>query len=325
MRTALITGVTGQDGQYLSHLLLEMGYKVFGAIPPSGGPKMFRLPGVLDRVVMIPWSMTDIDQMTDALRKYHPAEVYNFAALSSGTGMYDTPVEMGDVNGLAVTRILEAIRVIDPTIRFCQASSSEMYGEPKEYPQTEKTPFNPRSPYGVAKLYAHMMIQMYRRRYGLFACSAILYNHESPLRGYNFVTRKITHAAASIKLGLTQTLELGDLDACRDWGFAGDVVRAMWQMLQATSADDYIIATGISHSVRDVCEIAFSYVGLDYREYVHVTPENCRPRETIPLIGDSSKLRRQLEWCKKLEFCDIITMMVDEDLHLLQNDVNALK
>ena len=258
MPTALITGITGQDGSYLAEQLLAKGCRVIGAVRNTENAKA-RLPAALKSdAELVAWDMLDQKRMTEVLAEYRPAEIYNFAAYSSGAGMFDDPVGIGEVNGLAVARMLEAIRAVDVNIRFCQASSREIFGEAVESPQIESTPVNPRSPYGAAKLYADAMIRIYRQRYGLFACSAILFNHESPRRGLAFVTRKITHEAAKIKLGLAKELHLGNLDAQRDWGFSGDYVRAMWLMLQQEYADDYVVATGKAHSVRELCDLAFS-------------------------------------------------------------------
>jgi GDPmannose 4,6-dehydratase len=255
--------------------------------------------------------------MIEVLAECRPTEIYNFAAYSSGAGMFDDPVGIGEVNGLAVARILEAIRAVDTNIRFCQASSREIFGEAIESPQTEATPTNPRSPYGAAKLYADAMIKIYRQRYGLFACSAILFNHESPRRGLEFVTRKITHEAAKIKLGLTKELHLGNLDAQRDWGFAGDYVRAMWLMLQQERAEDYVVATGKAHSVRELCEFAFSRLGLDYRDYVREDVLAFRPAETALLVGSAAKAKQNLGWEPEVEFRELVHMMVDADLQTL--------
>ena len=278
-KVALVTGVTGQDGIYLTELLLEKGYRVIGAVRDMHIAAM-KLPAQWMSVIeLVDWDMLNKQKMAEVLASYRPSELYNFAAYSTGTGMYDDPIEISEVNGLAVARILEAIRTVDVSIRFCQASSREIFGEAVESPQTEFTVVNPRSPYGAAKLYADTMVRIYRQRYGLFACSAILFNHESPRRGLAFVTRKITREAVRIKLGQTNELCLGNLDALRDWGFAGDTVRAMWLMLQHDHADDYVVATGETHSVREFCECAFSHLGLDYREYVREDATAFRPAE----------------------------------------------
>jgi len=313
-KTALITGITGQDGLYLAELLLEKNYRIIGAVRDvhkAAAKLPERLP---EAVELVEWDMLDQRKMLDALSHYRPTELYNFAAYSSGAGMYDDPVGIGEVNGLAVTRILEAIRAVDVNIRFCQASSREIFGEAVESPQNELTPTNPRSPYGAAKLYADTMIRIYRQHYGLFACSAILYNHESPRRGLAFVTRKITHEAARIKLGLTKELHLGNLDARRDWGFAGDTVRAMWLMLQHDHADDYVVATGETHSVREFCESAFGYLGLDYRAYVREDASSYRPIEPTILVGNADKAKTVLGWVPKVGFNELVHMMVDADM-----------
>ena len=317
MRTVLITGITGQDGSYLAELMLAKGCRVIGAVRDSQNAKESIPAGLKDSVELIAWDMLDQPRMREALAEYQPQEIYNFAAYSSGAGMYDDPVGVGEVNGLAVTRILEAIREVDTNIRFCQASSREIFGEALESPQTEATPTSPRSPYGAAKLYADSMIRIYRQRYRLFACSAILFNHESPRRGLEFVTRKITHEAARIKLGLVRELHLGNLDAQRDWGFAGDYVRAMWLMLQQECAGDYVVATGKAHSVRELCEFAFSHLGLDYRDYVREDASAYRPVEPALLVGSAVKANHKLGWKPEVEFKELVHMMVDADLQTL--------
>lgn len=312
--TVLITGITGQDGSYLAEQLLAKGYRVIGAVrdPQQAGTA---LPGGLKGAVeLVTWDMLDQQRMTEVLAAYRPAEIYNFASYSSGAGMFDAPVAIGEVNGLAVARMLEAILAVDVNTRFCQASSREIFGEALESPQTEATPANPRSPYGAAKLYADSMVRIYRQRYGLFACSAILFNHESPRRGLGFVTRKITHEAAKIKLGLAKELHLGNLDAQRDWGFAGDYARAMWLMLQQKQADDYVVATGKEHSVRELCEFAFNRLGLDYRDHVREDASAYRPVEPALLVGNAAKANRKLGWKPEIEFRELVHMMVDADL-----------
>jgi GDPmannose 4,6-dehydratase len=316
---ALVTGITGQDGSYLAELLLVKGYSVIGAVRDRQKARAALPVDVADAVELVSWDMLDQHGMTETLAVYRPQEIYNFAAYSSGTGMYDDPVGVGEVNGMAVTRILEAIRAVNAGMRFCQASSREIFGEALESPQTESTPVNPRSPYGAAKLYADSMIRIYRQRYGIFACSAILFNHESPRRGLGFVTRKITYEAARIKLGLAKELHLGNLDAQRDWGFAGDVVRAMWLMLQQQHADDYVLATGQTHSVRELCDLAFSHLGLDYRDHVREDRTAYRPAETALLVGDIAKARAGLKWQPEVGFRELVQMMVDEDLRSLSN------
>lgn len=317
MATALITGITGQDGSYMAELLIAKGYRVIGAVRNIQKAKE-TLPSVLlHGVELVEWDMLNQRRISEVLMEYQPSELYNFAACSSGASMFDDPVGISDVNGLAVARMLEAIRAVNPDIRFCQASSSEIFGDAMESPQSELTPYRPRSPYGAAKLYAHSMIRIYRQRYGLFACSTILFNHESPRRGLGFVTRKITHEAAKIKLGLAQELHLGNLNARRDWGFAGDYVYAMWLMLQHPQADDYVLATGETHSVRDLCEIAFGHLGLDYRDYVREDAVAFRPNESVQLVGNPSKAKEQLGWVNTLGFSNMICMMVENDLQLL--------
>ena len=312
-KQALIIGVTGQDGRYCAQLLQDAGYRVAGT---SRDPQRDAGRDIEIRQ----WDLAESAAIEGILRDIRPAEVYNFAAFSSGTGMWDAPVEIGEVNGLAVARLLEAIRIVDPAIRFCQASSSEMFGEPLEAPQSEATPFNPRSPYGAAKLYAHNMIGIYRSRFGLFACSAILFNHESPRRSIDFVTRKVSRAAAAIRLGIETEVTLGNLDARRDWGFAGDTVRAMHLMLQAKEPEDYVVATGETHSVRDLCEAAFSHVGLDYRDHVRVSASDFRPVESRQLVGNPSKAKRKLGWAPTLGFPELVQMMVEADLERLRRD-----
>lgn len=320
MKTALITGITGQDGSYLAELLLAKGCRVIGAARDVQHAKGALAPGLKSGVELVAWDMLNQRHMAEVLAEYRPAEIYNFAAYSSGAGMFDDPVKIGEVNGLAVARILEAIRAVDTNIRFCQASSREIYGEAVESPQTEATPTNPRSPYGAAKLYADSMIRIYRLRHGLFACSAILFNHESTRRGLEFVTRKITHEAAKIKLGLSTELHIGNLDAQRDWGFAGDYVRAMWLMLQQECADDYVVATGEAHSVRELCEFAFSRLGLDYRDYVREDVSAYRPVEPALLVGSAAKANRKLGWKPEVEFKELVHMMVDADLQTLMKN-----
>jgi GDPmannose 4,6-dehydratase len=317
MKTALITGANGQDGLYMAGLLCGKGYRVIGAVRDVNNAEKILSVKLKNKIELIDWDMSDQHNMLEMLSLYRPDEIYNFAAYSSGSGMFEEPVAIAEVNGLAVTRMLEAIREVDPNIKFCQASSREIFGEAVSSPQDESSPVSPRSPYGAAKLYADCMIRIYRQHYGLFACSAILFNHESPRRGAEFVTRKITCGAAKIKLGLAKDLHLGNLDALRDWGFASDYVRAMWLMLQQTSADDYVIATGISHSVGDFCELAFGYLGLDYRDFVREDKSAYRPVESVPLIGCSDKAKEILGWKPKTELRELIQMMVDADMRSL--------
>ena len=319
MKTAFVTGIIGQDGSYLAELLLAEGYHVVGtALNVQEIPDSFP-SGLLSRVELIEWDMLNYRGIEDILSRYQPIEVYNYAAYSSGEGMFENPVDMGEINGIAIARILEAIRKVNTNIRFCQASSSEMFGEATESPQSEETPFNPRSPYGAAKLYAHAMIRIYRQRFGLFACSAILFNHESPRRGFGFVTKKIVQETVKIKLGLASELGLGNLDARRDWGFARDYVRAMRLMLQQPLADDYVVATGETHSVRELCEIAFGHLGLDYRDYVREDTAAYRPAESVQLVGNSEKARKQLGWIPEVGFEQMVKMMVDADMEKLTN------
>lgn len=321
MRKALITGVTGQDGSYLVELLLAKGYRIIGAVRDKQRAKEALPAGLKDAVELVQWDMLDQHRMIVVLAEYRPTEIYNFAAYSSGSGMFDDPVGIGEVNGLAVARMLEAIRAVDANIRFCQASSREIFGEAIISPQTEATPANPRSPYGAAKLYADAMIRIYRQRYGLFACAAILFNHESPRRGLEFVTRKITYEAAKIKLGLAKELHLGNLDAQRDWGFAGDTVRAMWLMLQQARPDDYVVATGEAHSVRELCEFAFGRLGLDYRDYVREDASAFRPVEPALLVGSADKAKQHLGWQPEVAFRELVHMMVDADLLNLNSKI----
>ena len=317
MPTALVTGISGQDGSYLAQLLLEKGYRVVGGTREPARAALTLEPALSSRVELVQWGVGEQGAVQDVLRSHQVSEVYNFAACTSGAGMYDDPVLIGDINGLAVVRMLEAIRAVDPRIRFCQASSREVFGEAAESPQSESTARAPRSPYGAAKAYADAMIRIYREKHGLFACSAILFNHESPRRGLEFVTRKITHAAARIKLRQANEVLLGNLDARRDWGFAGDSVRAMWQMLQAAIPEDYVVATGSTHSVREFCACAFGCVGLDYLEFVREEVASYRPAEKALLVGDPAKARRQLGWEPQMAFEALVRSMVESDLRLL--------
>jgi len=315
IKTALITGITGQDGSYLAELLLGRGYRVIGAVrvDQHAGNVM---PSLLSRgVKLVEWDMMDQIRMSSVLKEYQPLEIYNLAANSSGIGMYEDPVGMAEVNGISVARILESIRKVDVKIRFCQASSREIFGEPIVSPQSESTRCNPRSPYGAAKLYADSMIRIYRQRYGIFACSAILFNHESPRRSLEFVTRKIAYGAASIKLGLAKELLLGNLESQRDWGFAGDYVQAMWLMLQQPCADDYVIATGKAHSVKQFCDISFSHLGLNYRDYVREDITAYRYSESAPLVGSAKKANQKLGWYPKTSFEKLVHMMVEAEFN----------
>jgi len=314
MPTALITGVGGQDGSYLSEFLLAKGYRVIGTVPDDDPVNIDRVRNLLDKIKVIQDDLLDQDRMEIIFREHRPDEVYNFAANSVLSASFEQPILSTMVLAMGVTRILEAIRKFTPKSRFFQASSSEIFGKPAEVPQSETTPFHPRNPYGVSKVYGHLMTMTYRENYGLYACSGILYNHESPRRSPEFVTRKITRAAAMIKLGLSKELRLGNLEARRDWGYAGDYVRAMWLMLQQPHPDDYVLATGETHSVRELCEEAFSHVGLDYRDYVVLEAESFRAPETAQLVGHSGKARRDLRWTPEVSFRELIRMMVDEDL-----------
>jgi GDPmannose 4,6-dehydratase len=314
---ALITGVTGQDGSYLAEVLLDKGYEVFGMTRRASTENLERIDHLLDRVTLIQGDLLDPHSLASALRESEPAEVYNLAAQSFVPTSWNQPVLTAEFTAIGVTRMLEAIRSVDPQIRFYQASSSEMFGKVREVPQTELTPFHPRSPYGVAKVYGHHITVNYRESFGLYAVSGILFNHESPRRGLEFVTRKISDGVARIKLGLTDELRLGTLDAKRDWGFAGDYVEAMWLMLQPEEPDDYVIATGEEHSVREFAEIAFERAGLEWERHVATDPRFLRPAEVDHLVGDSSKARRVLEWEPSVSFRGLVEMMVDADLERL--------
>jgi GDPmannose 4,6-dehydratase len=311
---ALITGVNGQDGSYLAELLLAKGYVVFGTVRPGSRQNLSRVAHIEDRIQILDLDLLDRPAMQEILEKHEPTEIYNLAARASSSQLHSDPVKTAEYNGIAVAHLLESIRAANPSIRFCQASSSELFGNTDRSPQDEKTPFRPRNAYGAAKLYGHWMAANYRDSYGIFACSAILFNHESPRRGHEFVTRKITRAVAMIRAGRQSKLELGDLEARRDWGFSGDYVRAMWLMLQAAVASDYVIATGETHSVRDLCEIAFGRVGLDYRNYVIENPGDKRRPESIQLVGDPSRARKDLGWSLSTSFVELIEMMVDADV-----------
>ena len=313
-KRALITGITGQDGSYLAELLLEQGYEVFGAVRRASTTNYWRIEHLLDRIALKPADLLDQLSLIRVIDDVKPDEIYNLAAMSFVPASWDQPLLTGEFNSQGVTRVLEAVRHTNPKIRVYQASSSEMYGKVREVPQTELTPFYPRSPYGVSKVYAHYITVNYRESYDLFAVSGILFNHESPRRGLEFVTRKVTDGVARIKLGLADTLGLGNLDAKRDWGFAGDYVRAMWMMLQQKTADDYVIATGESHSVRELVEIAFAHVGLDWQKYVRQDPRFLRPAEVDHLIGDASKAKATLGWTPDVDFRALVKMMVDADL-----------
>ena len=324
-KRVIITGITGQDGSYLAELLLEKGYEVYGMVRRSSTPNLWRIQDVLDRVTLKPADLLDQLSLIRLIDEVRPHELYNLAAMSFVPASWDQPMLTGEYNSQGVTRLLDAIRQVDPTIRFYQASSSEMFGKVREMPQTETTPFSPRSPYGVSKVFAHYITVNYRESYNLFAVSGMLFNHESPRRGVEFVTRKVTDGVARIKLGLTDTLSIGNLDAQRDWGFAGDYVRAMWLMLQQDTPRDYVIATGVSHSVRQLVEIAFTHAGLDWEKHVRVDPALLRPAEVEHLLGDATKARRELSWKPEVNFNQLIEMMVDADLERLSVSRSAEK
>jgi GDPmannose 4,6-dehydratase len=316
-KRALITGITGQDGSYLAELLLDEGYEVCGLLRRTSTIGLERIGHIQDRLTLISGDLTDEVSLINVLRDYRPQEVYNLAAQSFVHASWTQPVLTGETTALGVTRLLDAVRTVDPEIRFYQASSSEMFGRVLAIPQDEKTPFYPRSPYGVAKVYGHWITVNYRESYGLHASSGILFNHESPRRGIEFVSRKVTHAAARIKLGLQSELRLGNLDAQRDWGFAGDYVRAMHLMLQRDVADDFVIATGQTHTVRELCEVAFSALGLNYTDHVVLDPNFVRPAEVDMLVGDPTKAMEQLGWRHDVDFYGLIEMMVAADLDTL--------
>ncbi len=317
-KTALITGVTGQDGSYLAEFLLEMGYRVIGMVRRTSTLHFPRIAHIQDKIEIVQGDLLDQSSMMDLVREYQPEEIYNLAAQSFVPTSWQQPVLTGEFTALGVTRVLEALRHIKPSARFYQASSSEMFGKVQEVPQRESTPFYPRSPYGVAKVYGHWITVNYRESYDLFAVSGILFNHESPRRGLEFVTRKVTHAVARIKMGLQSDLHVGNLDSQRDWGFAGDYVRAMWLMLQQDKPDDYVISTGETHSVRELCQAAFEHAGLDWEKYTVVDPKFYRPAEVDLLIGDPAKAGKQLGWEPKVSFKELIQMMVDADMQELQ-------
>lgn len=317
-KTALITGITGQDGSYLAEYLLDLGYRVVGMVRRTSTVNFDRIKHIQDRIDIVQGDLLDQSSLMEIIREHQPSEVYNLAAQSFVPTSFTQPVLTGEFTALGVTRLLEAIRHVKPDTRFYQASSSEMFGKVKEVPQNENTPFHPRSPYGVAKVYGHWITVNYRESYDLFACSGILFNHESPRRGLEFSTHKVTHGAARIKLGLQRELRLGNLEARRDWGYAGDYVRAMWLMLQQDKPDDYVIATGETHSVRELCEVAFGYLGLNWQDYVVIDPKYYRPAEVDLLIGDASKARCVLGWEPTIRFEQLVRMMVDADLHALQ-------
>jgi GDPmannose 4,6-dehydratase len=318
MKTALVTGVTGQDGSYLAELLLEQGYRVIGMVRRTSTLNFDRLRDVQDRIEIVQGDLLDQMSIINILQEYRPSEVYNLAAQSFVPTSFTQPVLTGEYTALGVTRMLEAVRIVDPKIRFYQASSSEMFGKVMEVPQRETTPFYPRSPYGVAKVYGHWITVNYRESYNLFACSGILFNHESPRRGLEFVTHKITHAVARINLGISSELRLGNLEARRDWGFAGDYVRAMWLMLQQERPDDYVVSTGETHSVEEFVQEAFGYVDLDWKQHVVQDPRYYRPAEVDLLVGDPAKAGEVLGWEPSVSFRELVRMMVDADLKSLQ-------
>jgi GDPmannose 4,6-dehydratase len=319
---ALITGITGQDGSYLAELLLAKGYRVVGMLRRSSTLNFERIHHIQDDIVLEPGDLLDEASMMAVLKRHRPTEVYNLAAQSFVQTSFGQPVLTGETTALGVTRLLDAIRMVDPAIRFYQASTSEMFGQVAEVPQTERTPFHPRSPYGVAKVYGHWITVNYRESYGMHASSGILFNHESPRRGLEFVTRKVTYGAARIALGLADSLALGNLEAKRDWGFAGDYVKAMWLMLQQDTPEDFVIATGETHSVRELCEVAFSELDLSWERYVRTDPAFMRPAEVDLLVGDPKKARSLLGWKPEVGFRELISMMVKADYDLLKATVS---
>lgn len=321
MKTALVTGVTGQDGSYLAELLLEKGYKVVGMVRRTSTTNFERIRHIQDKLVLVQGDLLDQVSLVDALKEHRPDEIYNLAAQSFVPTSWRQPVLTGEFTALGVTRMLDAMRMVVPEAHFYQASSSEMFGKVREVPQNEHTPFYPRSPYGVAKVYGHWITVNYRESYGLFASSGILFNHESPRRGLEFVTRKVTHGAAKIKLGLAEELPMGNLDAQRDWGFAGDYVKAMWLMLQQKEPEDFVVATGEPRSVRRLLEVAFGLLDLDYQEYVKIDEQFIRPADVDRLVGDATKAREQLGWRPEVTFEELVKMMVDTDLALLKGSL----
>ena len=318
MPTALITGITGQDGSYLAEFLLEKGYEVVGLVRRTSTVNFQRIQHIQKRLKLVSGDLLDQSSLVAVLQEHRPQEVYNLAAQSFVPTSWNQPVFTGEVTALGVTRLLEAIRQVDPSVRFYQASSSEMFGKVREVPQSENTPFHPRSPYGVAKVYGHWITVNYRESYDLFACSGILFNHESPRRGLEFVTRKVAFGAALVKLGMARDLRLGHLDAKRDWGFAGDYVRAMWLMLQQDHPDDYVVGTGQTHSVRELCQVAFGHLGLNYEEYVKTDSRFIRPADVDLLVSDPTKACAALGWEPQVSFQDLVGMMVEADLKQLQ-------
>lgn len=321
MKTALITGITGQDGSYLADLLLEKGYRVIGMVRRTSTVNFDRISHIQDKIVLAQGDLLDQVSLVDVMKEYRPDEIYNLAAQSFVPTSWRQPVLTGEFTALGVTRMLDAMRMVVPEGRFYQASSSEMFGKVQDVPQTERTPFYPRSPYGVAKVYGHWITVNYRESYGLFACSGILFNHESPRRGLEFVTRKVTLGAARIKLGLAEELPMGNLEAQRDWGFAGDYVRAMWLMLQQDEPEDFVVATGKTHSVRELLDVAFGYLGLAPADYVRVDERFIRPADVDRLVGDATKAREKLGWVPEVTFEELISMMIEHDLALLKGSV----
>jgi GDPmannose 4,6-dehydratase len=318
---ALITGITGQDGSYMAELLMEKGYEVHGLIRRSSLEKYDRIQHIASRIKFVEGDLTDQGSLDAAVQQVQPDEIYNLAAQSFVPVSWNQPVLTADVTGLGALRVMESIRRHAPKAKFLQASSSEMFGKVREKPQTENTPFHPRSPYGVAKVFGHHITVNYRESYGIFACSSICFNHESPRRGAEFVTRKVSQHVAKIKLGVADKLKMGNIDAQRDWGFAGDYIQAMWLMLQQPVAEDYVIATGKTHSVERLLEIAFSHVGLDWKKYVEIDPKLVRPAEVDYLCGDASKAERKLGWKPKVSFEQLIGMMVDADMALVKQSI----
>jgi len=323
-KKALITGITGQDGSYLAEFLLDKGYEVLGMVRRSSTVNFERIAHIQDRITFVPGDLLDEVSMIQILRQHRPQEVFNLAAQSFVQTSFGQPVLTGETTALGVTRLLDAIRLVDPEIRFYQASSSEMFGKVREVPQSEDTPFHPRSPYGVAKVYGHWITLNYRESYQLHATSGILFNHESPRRGLEFVTRKISHGVAQIATGRASEIRLGNLDAKRDWGFAGDYVEAMWLMLQQEDPDDFVICTGETHSVREFCEVAFSHAGLNWEDHVVIDPAFMRPAEVDLLVGDATKAADKLGWKPATSFHDLVSMMVDADIALLEGKLRGI-
>ena len=319
-KRAIISGITGQDGSYLAEFLLDQGYEVVGIVRRSSASNLWRIRHLVDRLQLRPADLLDQLSLIRVIDEIRPDEFYNLAAMSFVPASWEQPMLTGEFNAQGVTRVLDAIRQVDTSIRFYQASSSEMFGKVLEVPQTETTPFYPRSPYGVSKVFGHYITVNYRESYDLFACSGILFNHESPRRGLEFVTRKVSDGVARIKLGQTDQLKLGNLEACRDWGFAGDYVRAMWMMLQQDQPSDYVVATGVSHSVKDLVAIAFEHVGLDWQSHVKTDPSLLRPAEVDRLVGDASRAREILNWKPSLDLATLIRIMVDADLERVKGE-----